>query len=83
MGMVVLFHIILALKRATRRGFELEDRDSNALTVKSRQSTTSNLRSSIKVLALNLDWFPPSKMQRVSLLSPVGPTIHCALSAST
>ena len=60
-GTVVFPHMLFAPKRATLRGPESEDRDSNALTTKSRQSTMSNFSSSIKVLAMKLDLVPPSK----------------------
>jgi hypothetical protein len=49
-GAVLFFCMLFAQKRATLRGSESEDRDSNAL-INSRQSTTSNFRSSIKFLA--------------------------------
>jgi hypothetical protein len=68
--------MFFAQKRATLRWAELEDRDSNALTTKSRRSTTYNFSSSIEVLATTLDWLPVSKTQRVSLVSPVGPMAH-------
>jgi len=68
--------MFFAQKRANLRGPESENRDSNALTSISRRSTTSNFRSSIKVLATKLDWLPASETQRVSLLSPVGPITH-------
>jgi hypothetical protein len=48
-------HVLIAQKRATLRGLESEERDSNTLPTKSRQSTTSSFRSSIKTLAMNLD----------------------------
>ena len=68
MGTVELFHV-----RATLRGQYSEGRDSNAFTTRSRGSKISNSRSSIKDLAIKLDWLPPSKTQRVSLFRPVGP----------
>lgn len=45
-GTVVFFHMLFAQKHATLRGPESEDHDLNALTTKSRQSTTSNFRLS-------------------------------------
>ena len=50
-----IFPYAFAQKRATLRGPESEDRDSNVLTTKSRRSTTSNYKSSIKILATKLD----------------------------
>ena len=54
-GTVVFFHMLFAQKSANLRGPESEDRYWNALTTKSRRSTTSNFKSSIKFLAKNLD----------------------------
>jgi len=72
-GTVVFFHMLFAQKRETLRVPESEDRDSNALTTKSLRSTTSNYKSSIRILATNLDWLPASKRQRLILPSPVDP----------
>jgi len=49
---------------------------SKAVKDKSRWSITSRCRSSITDLAIKLHWLPPSSMQHVSLLEPVGPVIH-------
>jgi hypothetical protein len=48
------------LQQMTLRGLEVEEFDSKAFITRCRWSTTSSLKSSIKVLAIKLDWLPPS-----------------------
>jgi len=73
---MVFFHALFAEKQATLHGPESEERYSIALTTTPRQPTTSYLISSNKVLAMKLDWLPPSKTHRASLFSLVGPMTH-------